>query len=54
MQAWNIALTDQNPVMLEVNIIGGVRLLQLVVDAGMNRDPLRELLCKHAYIAKLI
>ncbi|ADJ28609.1 sugar-transfer associated ATP-grasp domain-containing protein [Nitrosococcus watsonii] len=50
MQAWDIALTDQGPVMLEVNIIGGVRLPQLVVDAGMNRGPLREMLRKYGYM----
>ncbi|ABA58402.1 hypothetical protein Noc_1940 [Nitrosococcus oceani ATCC 19707] len=50
MQAWDIALTDRGPVMLEVNIIGGVRLPQLVVDAGMNRGPLREMLRKHRYM----
>ncbi|ADE15287.1 conserved hypothetical protein [Nitrosococcus halophilus Nc 4] len=47
MQAWDIALTDRGPVMLEVNIIGGLRLPQLVVDAGINRGPLKDLLHKH-------
>lgn len=49
MQAWDVALTDRGPVLLEVNIIGGLRLPQLVVDAGLHRGPLKELLGKHGF-----
>lgn len=49
MQAWDVALTDRGPVLLEVNIIGGLRLPQLVVDAGLYRGPLKELLQAHGF-----
>lgn len=49
MQAWDVALTDQGPVLLEVNIIGGVRLPQLVVDRGMYHGPLLSFLNRHGY-----
>lgn len=49
MQAWDVAMTDRGPVLLEVNIIGGVRLPQLVVDRGMFRGPLLAFLNRHGY-----
>ena len=49
MQAWDIALTERGPVLLEVNIIGGLRLPQMVADSGLNRGALKELLRKHGY-----
>lgn len=49
MQAWDVALTDRGPVLLEVNIIGGLRLPQLVVNAGLYRGALRALLIDHGY-----
>lgn len=49
MQAWDVALTDRGPVLLEVNIIGGVRLPQLVIDRGMFHGPLRAFLNRYGY-----
>lgn len=51
MQAWDVALTDRGPVLLEVNIIGGLRLPQLVVNAGIHRGELQTLLAKHGFAA---
>lgn len=49
MQAWDVALTDRGPKLLEVNIIGGVRLPQLVVNRGMFHGPLLAFLNRHGY-----
>ncbi len=35
MQAWDVALTDQGPALLEVNIIGGLDLPQLALGEGI-------------------
>ena len=37
MQAWDIALTSRGPVLLEVNVNGGMRLPQLCAEAGLLR-----------------
>ena len=49
MQAWDVALTERGPVLLEVNIIGGVRLPQLVINRGMFHGSLRAFLNRHGY-----
>jgi hypothetical protein len=37
MQAWDVALTSRGPVLLEVNVNGGMRLPQLSAEAGLLR-----------------
>lgn len=49
MQAWDIALTDRGPVILEVNVNGGMRLPQLVKQRGLYRGELREFLIRHGF-----
>lgn len=44
MQAWDIALTAKGPVILEVNVNGGMRLPQLVAQAGLYTDEFRKFL----------
>jgi hypothetical protein len=44
MQAWDIALTASGPVILEVNVNGGMRLPQLVAQRGLYTDEFRAFL----------
>jgi glutathione synthase/RimK-type ligase-like ATP-grasp enzyme len=52
MQAWDVALTDRGPVLLEVNVNGGMRLPQLVVDSGLYQGEFKEFLKNHGYPRK--
>jgi hypothetical protein len=52
MQAWDVALTDRGPVLLEVNVNGGMRLPQLVIDAGLYRGEFRRFLERYGYPKK--
>jgi glutathione synthase/RimK-type ligase-like ATP-grasp enzyme len=49
MQAWDIALTSKGPVILEVNVNGGMRLPQLVAQRGLYTDEFREFLNGFGY-----
>jgi hypothetical protein len=53
MQAWDVALTDHGPVLLEVNVNGGMRLPQLVAGRGLYHGDFRDFLEQHRYPAKL-
>jgi hypothetical protein len=52
MQAWDIALTDRGPVLLEVNVNGGMRLPQLVAERGLYQGEFKEFLKKYGYPPK--
>ena len=52
MQAWDIALTSRGPVILEVNVNGGMRLPQLVKQSGLYTDEVREFLKGFGYPRK--
>ncbi|HEX5473880.1 MAG TPA: sugar-transfer associated ATP-grasp domain-containing protein [Vicinamibacterales bacterium] len=49
MQAWDVALTARGPVLLEVNVNGGMRLPQLCADAGLLRGEFAEWLSRFGY-----
>jgi hypothetical protein len=49
MQAWDIALTSRGPVLLEVNVNGGMRLPQLCAEAGLYRGEFVEFLARFGY-----
>jgi len=49
MQAWDIALSDRGPVLLEVNVNGGMRLPQLVKGAGLYRGKFAEFLAQYGF-----
>jgi Sugar-transfer associated ATP-grasp len=51
MQAWDIALTSRGPVLLEVNVNGGMRLPQLCAEAGLYRGEFVEFLARFGYPA---
>ena len=42
MQAWDVALTDRGPILLEVNAIGSFILPQMARGAGLLNEELRE------------
>jgi hypothetical protein len=52
MQAWDIALTSRGPVILEVNVNGGMRLPQLTRQGGLYTDEMREFLAAHGFPGK--
>jgi glutathione synthase/RimK-type ligase-like ATP-grasp enzyme len=52
MQAWDVALTLRGPVLLEVNVNGGMRLPQLTRQGGLYTDEMREFLAAHGYPRK--
>jgi hypothetical protein len=52
MQAWDIALTDRGPVLLEVNVNGGMRLPQLVINTGLYRGHFKQFLRQYGYPRK--
>ena len=52
MQAWDLALTDRGPVLLEVNLNGGMRLPQLVVDSGLYQGQFKDFLKNYGYPRK--
>jgi hypothetical protein len=52
MQAWDVALTDRGPVLLEVNVNGGMRLPQLVIDTGLYRGHFKQFLKQYGYPRK--
>jgi hypothetical protein len=52
MQAWDVALTDRGPVLLEVNVNGGMRLPQLVMNAGLYQGQFQEFLREYDYPRK--
>jgi hypothetical protein len=41
IQAWDIAITPEGPVPLEINVVGSVFLPQLADGCGMNDDEFR-------------
>ena len=47
IQGWDIALTNNGPVLLEVNVVGGVGLPQNAFGRGMLDDELRDFLARH-------
>ena len=47
IQGWDIALTDCGPVLLEVNVVGGVGLPQNAFSKGMLDDVLHDFLARH-------
>lgn len=49
LQAWDIALTDAGPTLLEVNVNGGMRLPQLVRQAGLYSGDVEALLNRRGY-----
>jgi hypothetical protein len=49
MQAWDIALTSRGPVLLEVNVNGGMRLPQLCAQAGLYRGEFAEFLNRYGF-----
>jgi hypothetical protein len=49
MQAWDVALTSRGPVLLEVNVNGGMRLPQLCAEAGLLRGELAEFLARFGF-----
>jgi hypothetical protein len=51
MQAWDVALTPEGPVLLEVNVNGGMRLPQLAADAGLYRGDYKAFLHRFGYPA---
>jgi hypothetical protein len=51
MQAWDVALTSRGPVLLEVNVNGGMRLPQLAAGAGLYRGEFRTFLHRFGYPA---
>ena len=51
MQAWDVALTSRGPVLLEVNVNGGMRLPQLAAGAGLYRGEFRIFLQQFGYPA---
>jgi hypothetical protein len=53
MQAWDVALTSRGPVLLEVNVNGGMTLPQLCVGAGIFRGQFAEFLAKNGYPASV-
>jgi hypothetical protein len=44
MQAWDVALTDRGPVLLEFNVNGGMRPPQLAADAGLYAGEFKDFL----------
>jgi hypothetical protein len=52
MQAWDIALTSRGPVILEVNVNGGMRLPQLTRQAGLYNDEMRNFLASYGFPRK--
>jgi hypothetical protein len=49
MQAWDIALTSRGPVLLEVNVNGGMRLPQLCAEAGLLRGEFAAFLSRFGF-----
>lgn len=49
MQAWDVALTSRGPVLLELNVNGGMRLPQLAAGAGLYRGEFRTFLQRFGY-----
>jgi len=49
MQAWDIALSDRGPILLEVNVNGGMRLPQFVKRAGLHRGAFAEFLSEFGF-----
>lgn len=49
MQAWDVALTGRGPVLLEVNVNGGMRLPQLCANAGLLRGEFEAFLNRFGY-----
>jgi hypothetical protein len=49
MQAWDVALTTRGPVLLEVNVNGGMRLPQLCAEAGLYQGQFAEFLGRFGY-----
>ena len=49
MQAWDVALTDKGPSLLEINFNGGMRLPQLVAGRGLYHGYFQQLLKWHRY-----
>jgi len=49
MQAWDIALADRGPVLLEVNVNGGMRLPQFVKGAGLYRGKFEQFLSQFGF-----
>jgi len=49
MQAWDVALSDRGPVLLEVNVNGGMRLPQFVKNAGLHRGAFAEFLSEFGF-----
>jgi hypothetical protein len=49
MQAWDIALTSRGPVLLEVNVNGGMRLPQLCAEAGLLRGEFATFLSRFGF-----
>jgi hypothetical protein len=52
MQAWDIALTSRGPVILEVNVNGGMRLPQLTRQGGLYTEEMRHFLASFGYPRK--
>jgi hypothetical protein len=42
MQAWDIAITDDGPVVLEVNVVGSLFIPQLVTQKGLLQGEFRD------------
>lgn len=49
LQAWDIALSDRGPVLLEVNVNGGMRLPQFVKGAGLYRGRFADFLGQYGF-----
>jgi glutathione synthase/RimK-type ligase-like ATP-grasp enzyme len=49
MQAWDVALTSRGPVLLEVNVNGGMRLPQLCANAGLYRGEFVDFLARFGF-----
>lgn len=52
MQAWDVALTSRGPVLLEVNVNGGMHLPQICAGAGLFRGEFAEFLRHHRFPAQ--
>jgi hypothetical protein len=53
MQAWDVALTSRGPVLLEVNVNGGMTLPQLCVRSGIHQGAFAEFLANYGYPARI-
>ena len=49
MQAWDIALTDRGPILLEVNLVGGLDLPQIAMNSGVYDETLSRFLDTYGF-----